>query len=166
MGAKIKVKNKKIRYGEKLADIFVKSQPALKKINCPPNLSSNLIDEFLILFLVAAKANGISSFSNLSELNKKESPRLKLGSKLLNQLGIKTKLKKDSIKIFGNPAINLRKTINIKNYYKDHRIFMTSVIAALTFGGKWKISDVDSYKSSFPSFLKIIKKLGYKLKLV
>ena len=166
MGAKIKVKNKKIRYGEKLADIFVKSQPVLKKINCPPNLSSNLIDEFLILFLVAAKANGISSFSNLSELNKKESPRLKLGSKLLNQLGIKTKLKKDSIKIFGNPAINLRKTMNIKNYYKDHRIFMTSVIAALTFGGKWKISDVDSYKSSFPSFLKIIKKLGYKLKLV
>jgi len=166
MGAKIRVKNTKIRYGEKLADIFVKSQPALKKINCPPNLNSNLIDEFLILFLVAAKANGISSFSNLSELNKKESPRLKLGSKLLNQLGIKTKLKKDSIKIFGNPAINLRKTINIKNYYKDHRIFMTSVIAALTFGGKWKISDVDSYKSSFPSFLKIIKKLGYKFKLV
>ena len=166
MGAKIRVRNTKIRYGEKLADIFVKSQPALKKINCPPNLNSNLIDEFLILFLVAAKANGISSFSNLSELNKKESPRLKLGSKLLNQLGIKTKLKKDSIKIFGNPAINLRKTINIKNYYKDHRIFMTSVIAALTFGGKWKISDVDSYKSSFPSFLKIIKKLGYKFKLV
>ena len=166
MGAKIRVKNTKIRYGEKLADIFVKSQPALKKINCPPNLNSNLIDEFLILFLVAAKANGISSFSNLGELNKKESPRLKLGSKLLNQLGIKTKLKKDSIKIFGNPAINLRKTINVKNYYKDHRIFMTSVIAALTFGGKWKISDVDSYKSSFPSFLKIIKKLGYKFKLV
>ena len=166
MGAKIRVRNTKIRYGEKLADIFVKSQPALKKINCPPNLNSNLIDEFLILFLVAAKANGISSFSNLSELNKKESPRLKLGSKLLNQLGIKTTIKKDSIKIFGNPAINLRKTINIKNYYKDHRIFMTSVIAALTFGGKWKISDVDSYKSSFPSFLKIIKKLGYKFKLV
>ena len=43
---------------------------------------------------------------------------------------------------------------------------MTSVIAALTFGGKWKISDADSYKSSFPSFLKILKKLGYELKLV
>jgi len=67
-------------------------------------------------------------------------------------LKLPAKNKKDSIKIFGNPAINLRKTINVKNYYKDHRIFMTSVIAALTFGGKWKISDVDSYKSSFPSF--------------
>tara|TARA_B100002051_G_scaffold273373_1_gene312026 strand:+ start:2361 stop:3698 length:1338 start_codon:yes stop_codon:yes gene_type:complete len=166
MGAKIKIKNTKKRYGEKQADIFVKSQPTLKKINCPPNLNSNLIDEFLIIFLVAAKANGVSKFSNLSELNKKESPRLKLGSELLNQLGIKTELTKDTIKIFGNPGINLKKTIDIKNYYKDHRIFMTSVIAALTFGGKWKISDIDSYKSSFPSFLKIIKKLGYKFNFI
>tara|TARA_A100001015_G_scaffold319146_1_gene441167 strand:+ start:2928 stop:4262 length:1335 start_codon:yes stop_codon:yes gene_type:complete len=166
MGAKIKIKNVKIRYGEKQADIIVKSQPVLKKINCPPSLNSNLIDEFLIIFLAAAKAEGVSSFSNLGELNKKESPRLKLGSKLLNYLGIKTKLTKDSIKIFGNPNINLKKNINIKNYYKDHRIFMTSVIAAIAFGGKWKIDDVNSYKSSFPSFLDILKKLGFKFKLI
>ena len=88
-----------------------------------------------------------------------------MGSQILNQLGIKTKLTKDSIKIFGDPALNLKKSISIKNYYKDHRIFMTSVIAAFTFGGKWKIDDIDSYKSSFPSFLDIIKKLGFKFKL-
>tara|TARA_X000000950_G_scaffold282872_1_gene382521 strand:+ start:1337 stop:2671 length:1335 start_codon:yes stop_codon:yes gene_type:complete len=165
MGAKIKLNNIKIKYGEKLADIFVKSQPNLKKINCPPSLNSNLIDEFLIIFLAAAKAKGVSNFTNLGELNKKESPRLKLGSKLLNHLGIKTRLTKDSIKIFGNPGIDLKKSIYIKDYFKDHRIFMTSVIAAYTFGGKWKIDDVSSYKSSFPSFLNIIKKLGYKFKL-
>ena len=166
MGARIKIKNVRSRFGEKQADLHVKSQPTLKKINCPSSLNSNLIDEFLILFLAAAKANGVSSFSDLGELDKKESPRLKLGSKLLNQLGIKTRLTKDSIKIFGNPYINLKKTINIKNYYKDHRIFMTSVIAAFTFGGKWKIDDIDSYKSSFPSFLNIIKKLGLKFKII
>ncbi len=166
MGAKIKIKNIKTKYGEKQGDLYVKSQSTLRKITCPPNLNSNLIDEFLIIFLAAAKANGVSSFSNLGELNKKESPRLKLGSKLLNQLGIKTKLTKDSIKIFGNPAIDLKKTINIENYYKDHRIFMTAVIAAFTFGGKWKINDIDSYKSSFPSFLNIVKKLGFKFKIV
>ena len=165
MGAKIKIKNIKKRYGEKQADIFVKSQKTLKKINCPPSFNSNLIDEFLIIFLAAAKAKGVSRFTKLGELNKKESPRLKLGSKLLNQLGIKTRLTKDSIKIFGNPGIDLKKSVHIKNYFKDHRIFMTSVIAAYTFGGKWKIDDVSSYKSSFPSFLNIIKKLGYKFKL-
>ena len=162
MGAKIKFNNVKNKYGEKQADISVKSQPVLKKINCPPSLNSNLIDEFLIIFLAAAKAKGVSSFTNLGELNKKESPRLKLGSKLLNQLGIKTRLTKDSIKIFGNPNIDLKKKIYIKDYYKDHRIFMTSVIAAYTFGGKWKIDDVSSYKTSFPSFLNIIKKFGFK----
>ena len=61
MGAKIKIKNIKKKYGEKQADIFVKSQNILKKINCPPSLNSNLIDEFLIIFLVAAKANGVSN---------------------------------------------------------------------------------------------------------
>ena len=164
MGAKIKIKNIRKRYQEKQADIIVKSQKNLKKINCPPSLNSNLIDEFLILFLAAAKAKGVSSFTNLGELNKKESPRLKLGSRLLNQLGIRTKLTKDSIKIFGNPDVDLKKSVNVKNYFKDHRIFMTSVIAAYTFGGKWEINDIDSFKSSFPSFLNIIKKLGFKFR--
>ena len=67
-----------------------------------------------------------------------------------------------SIKIFGNPKLKINKKIFIKNYYKDHRIFMTSVIAALSLGGKWIIEDMDSYKSSFPSFLKILQKIGYK----
>ena len=165
MGAKIKIMSVKRKYGEKQADIFVKSQSRLNKIICPSKLNSSLIDEFLIIFLVAAKAKGISKFSKLDELNKKESPRLKLGSKLLNQIGIKTILTKNSIKIFGNPKINIKKKIHIKKYFKDHRIFMTSVIAACAFGGKWKIEDSDSYKSSFPSFLKILKKLGYKFKV-
>ena len=39
---------------------------------------------------------------------------------------------------------------------------MTSVIASLCFGGKWIIEDMESYKSSFPSFLKILRKIGYK----
>ena len=166
MGAKIKIKNIKKKYGERLADISVKSQPSLKKINCSPSLNSSLIDEFLIIFLVAAKAKGVSSFSNLEELNKKESPRLKLGSKLLNQLGVKNNLTKNSIKIFGNPNLNIKKTIKVNKYHKDHRIFMTSVIAAFTLGGKWIIDDAESYKSSFPSFLKIIKKLGYRFTLI
>ena len=66
---------------------------------------------------------------------------------------------KGSIKIFGNPNLNLDKKIIIKNFLKDHRVFMTSVIAALAFGGSWKIYDKDSIKTSFPNFLKIINNL-------
>ena len=39
---------------------------------------------------------------------------------------------------------------------------MTSVIAALCLGGKWTIEDAESHKSSFPSFIRILKKIGYK----
>jgi len=166
MGAKIKILNKKNRYGEIIGDIFVKSQSKLRAINCPSSMNSNAIDEFLIIFLIAAKASGVSNFKNLGELNKKESPRLKLGSKILNKMGIKTVQKKNSIKIFGNPKLSIQKDIVIKNFYKDHRIFMTSVIAALCFGGKWVIHDVDSHKSSFPSFMNLLKKIGSKYTLI
>ena len=76
-------------------------------------------------------------------------------------MGIKVKLGIGSIKIFGNPKLRINKKILINNYYKDHRVFMTSVIAALSLGGKWIIEDAESHKSSFPSFLKILKKIGY-----
>ena len=150
---------KKIYKGEVVADIFIKSPKKLKSIDCPSKLNSSAIDEFLIIFLIAAKAKGVSFFKNLEELNKKESPRLKWGSKILRMMGIKTIITKNSIKIFGNPKLKVNKKIVIKNYLKDHRVFMTSVIAALSFGGLWKIYDQDSIKTSFPDFLKIINKI-------
>ena len=159
MGASIKLLNKRIYKGEKIADIFVKSSKNLKSINCPIELNSSAIDEFLVIFLVAAKSKGISLFRNLSELNQKESPRLKWGSKILNYIGIRNITTSNSIKIFGNPHIKVNNIIKIKGFLKDHRVFMMSVIAAMTFGGKWEISDLDSIKTSFPSFLKTLNSI-------
>ena len=162
MGAKILLKNQRNYRGEKIADILIKSSNNLKAINCPSELNSSAIDEFLVIFLLAAKAKGISYFKGLSELNQKESPRLNWGSKILNMMGVKTELTKDSIKIYGQPNLKIIKPILIKNYLKDHRVFMMSTIAALTCGGQWKIHDKDSINTSFPSFLKIIKKINNK----
>ena len=160
MGVQILYKNEKIYKGEKIADIKITSPKSLKAIDCPKKFNSGAIDEFLVIFLIAAKANGVSYFKGLSELNQKESPRLDWGAKILNKMGIKNIKTKDSIKIFGNPDLNLNKKIIIKNFLKDHRVFMTSVIAALSFGGKWEIHDKDSIKTSFPNFLKIIDNLN------
>jgi len=162
MGAKILLKNQRNYRREKISDILIKSSSTLKAINCPPELNSSAIDEFLVIFLAAAKANGISYFKDLSELNQKESPRLNWGSKILNMMGIKTELTKDSIKIYGQPDLKITAPITIKNYLKDHRVFMMSTIAALTFGGQWKIHNKDSINTSFPSFLKIVKKINGK----
>ena len=162
MGAKIFLKKQRNYRGEKIADILIKSSNNLKGINCPTELNSSSIDEFLVIFLAAAKAKGISYFKNISELNQKESPRLNWGSKILNMMGVKTKLTKDSIKIYGQPNLKIKKPITIKNYMKDHRIFMMSTIAALAYGNKWTIHDKDSINTSFPSFLKIIKEINHK----
>ena len=159
MGVNIVFQNQKTYKGEKLADIKIEGGKKLKAINCPTNLNSGAIDEFLVIFLVAAKAKGISYFKDLAELNQKESPRLKWGSKILNMMGVKNIVTNSSIKIYGNPNLEIRKKIIIKNYLKDHRVFMTSVIASLSFGGEWHIYDKDSIKTSFPNFLKIINEL-------
>ena len=74
-------------------------------------------------------------------------------------MGIKTITTDSSIKIYGNPKLKINKKIIIKNYLKDHRVFMTSVIAASVFGGTWNIYDRDSIRTSFPAFLNIINDL-------
>ena len=150
MNANINLKNKRLYNGENIGDIIVESRNNLTSINSPKNLNSSAIDEFLVIFLVAAKAKGISKFKNLSELNKKESPRLEIALNFLSQIGVKYSRKSDNIKIYGNPNLKLNGEYFIKNFRKDHRVFMMSCIAALTFGGKWKIDDKDSINTSFP----------------
>jgi 3-phosphoshikimate 1-carboxyvinyltransferase len=163
MGVKIRKINVKDYKGEKIADLIVKSTKNIKAINCPPRLNSSAIDEFLLIFLLAAKAKGVSYFKNLSELNEKESPRLKWGSKILNKMGIKNVLTDKSIKIYGNPNLDIKKKIIIKDFLKDHRVFMTATVAALIFGGQWSIADKDAINTSFPSFLKKMRYLGAKI---
>ena len=114
----------------------------------------------LIIFLLCAKAKGISTFNNIEELRQKESDRLKIASKFLRMIGIRVKEDFGRIKIYGNPNINLKKNYKVKNFLKDHRVFMMSSIAALTFGGNFKIYDKSSIKSSFPNFIEILKNLG------
>ncbi len=165
MGAKIKFLNKKRYKGELVGDIFVSSNNKLKAINLDSSLNSSAIDEFLLIFLVASKCSGVSSFKKLSELNKKESKRLDWGIKILKMMDINVKkTKNDGIRIWGDKNLKLDKNYKIKNYLKDHRIFMVSVIAALSLGGNWKIYDPDSSNTSFPTFLKILNDLGANIK--
>ena len=167
MGAKIIFKNKKIYKGEKVSDIYCKSANKLKSINLEKNFNnSSMIDEFNSLFIIASFSNGISTFKGLKELNRKESKRLDWGFKILKMIGVKTKkIGNDGIKIWGNPNLQIDKKYIIKNYLKDHRIAMCTIILALARGGNWEIHDVDSIKTSFPSFLKIIKFLGGKYEI-
>ena len=85
-------------------------------------------------------------------------------NKILNQIGIRTKLKGDTIKIYGNPKLSLNKSYKIKTMY-DHRLSMCGVVLGLTFGGKIIVEDCHSIATSFPNFLKIMKSLGAKYEI-
>jgi 3-phosphoshikimate 1-carboxyvinyltransferase len=166
MGSKIALKNIKSKCGERIGDIVIKSSN-LKSINCPASIVPYTIDEMPLMFLCAAFANGVSLFKGCQELEMKESRRLSLMNKMLNQIGIRTKLiDNDSIKIYGNPNLNLNnKTYRIKTAY-DHRLSMVGIILGLTFpGGKIIVEDCNSIATSFPNFLNLMKQLGAKYEI-
>lgn len=162
MGAKIKFDNIKKVNGEKRGNIIAESSN-LKSINCPASLAPSYIDEAPLAFLCSAKSKGISTFKGLNELNKKESRRLEVCSKILSKIGIKTKLKKDSIKIWGNPNINIKRTLTF-NTFADHRIAMLCHVigATLLSKGKILINNCEMIKTSFPNWFKCLKKINLK----
>ena len=82
---------------------------------------------------------------------------------MLNTIGIKTSLKKDSIKIWGNPNINIKKTLTFETF-GDHRIAMLSHVigAAFLSQGKILIRNCETIKTSFPNWFKCLKKINLK----
>ena len=166
MGGKITLKNIRSQCEERIGDIIIKSSN-LKPINCPASIVPFAIDEMPLIFLAASFSNGVSIFKGCRELEMKESRRLSLMNKMLNQIGIRTNLiDSDSIKIYGNPNLNLNnRTYRIQTAY-DHRLSMVGIILGLTFpGGKIIVEDCNSIATSFPNFLNLVKQLGAKYEI-
>ena len=163
MNANIKIKNLKKKSGELVGDIFIKSS-SLKTINCPEELVPSTIDEFPFLFVVAATIKGVTKFSGINELRHKESDRIKSMETGLNQIGIKTKSTIGTLKIYGNPNIQISKTLRIfsKN---DHRIAMSFFCLGQLLNGNIEIKNFETVNTSFSKFLVTMKKIGAKYEI-
>tara|TARA_B100001013_G_C24414221_1_gene365145 strand:- start:146 stop:670 length:525 start_codon:yes stop_codon:yes gene_type:complete len=163
MNANIKFKNLKKRSGESVGDIYVKSS-LLKPINCPKELVPSAIDEYPLLFSLASVLKGVTKFSGISELRHKESDRIKSMEIGLNRIGIKTKSTLNSLEIFGNPNIQIKKTLRIfsKN---DHRVAMAFFCLGQLLKGNILISNFETVNTSFSKFLFIMKKIGAKYEI-
>jgi len=160
-GAKIKFSNKKKESNEIVADIFVESKK-IKPIIASQEFYVKATDEYPILFIISALTNGTSIFKNVGGLKNKESDRIKEMQKVLRQVGIRTLLSKNELKIFGKGMINANnKKIIIPNL-GDHRIAMSAFVLASLTGAKTKIKNFETVFTSSPSFLKIMKFLGAK----
>ncbi len=163
-GAKITFKNIKINNSEPIGDILVKSCK-IKAIQADKSYYVKSTDEYPILFIIAALTEGVSNFSGISELSNKESSRAHEIRKILKQVGIKCKLSKNQMKIYGKKDIkHLKKIIKVPNL-GDHRICMSTVILSLITGIKSNIKNFETVDTSSPNFLNIIKLLGGKFEI-
>jgi len=163
MNANIKIKNLKKKSGEPVGNIFVKSS-FLKPINCPKELVPSLIDELPFLFVISSVIKGVTKFSGINELRHKESDRIKSMEIGLNQIGIKTKSTINSLKIYGNPNIQMNKTLRIFSK-KDHRIAMSFFCLGKLLNGNVEINNFETVNTSFSKFLFTMKKIGAKYEI-
>lgn len=159
MGAKIKFINKKNYYGEPVGDIIAKYSPNLKGTNIKKNEVPGLIDEVLILSIVAMFCNSKSTFSNLEELKFKESNRLEMIYQNLKLCGAKIQKKKNSLIFNGLTEKFYSSEIPLIKTQGDHRLALSFFCFAAISRKKIIIDDINSIKVSFPNFLTIIKKI-------
>ena len=163
-GAKIKFANIKKINNEIFGDIIVKSCN-LKPIRASKIYYVSMTDEYPILFIMAALINGKSTFKGISGLVNKESNRILEIKNILDQVDIKSTIKKDEFVIYGKGLFDAsRKKVFVKNL-GDHRICMSTFILALLTGAKTKIKNFETVFTSSPSFLKIMRILGAKFEI-
>ena len=158
MNANIKIVNLKKKAGELIGNLIIKSS-SLKSIKCPKSLVPFTIDEFPLLFIAASLVKGVSKFYGIGELRHKESDRIRGIELGLNKIGIKTKSTANSLTIFGNSNIEIRKTLIISPE-KDHRIAMAFFCLGQLLNGRVRINNFQTVNTSFAKFLFTMKKIG------
>ncbi|HBA66573.1 MAG TPA: 3-phosphoshikimate 1-carboxyvinyltransferase [Methylococcaceae bacterium] len=157
MGADIEILNERIVGGEPVADLHVKSAP-LKGIDIPEELVPLAIDEFPVLFVAAACAEGQTRLTGAEELRVKESDRIQVMADGLQILGVDAQPTPDGMIIQGGKIGS-----GSVESHGDHRIAMAFSIAGLRADGKIVINDCENVNTSFPEFIEIAPSLGLKL---
>jgi 3-phosphoshikimate 1-carboxyvinyltransferase len=164
MGADIELRNQRLVGGEPVADIRVRGTQ-LRGIEIPVEQVPLAIDEFPVLFIAAACAQGRTVLRGAEELRVKESDRITAMADGLQQLGVVAQVLDDGIIIegFGEEGAFTGGTVGS---HHDHRIAMAFAVAALRAKGAVTVLETDNVATSFPGFEKLMAELGLQLRLV
>lgn len=162
MGADLTFENEREVGGEPVADIRARHS-ALRGIDVPPEIAPRMIDEFPILFIAAAMAEGETRTSGLSELRVKESDRLSVMARGLKQCGVTVEEQEGGLTITGTGGDKLRPletSIPKVAAELDHRIVMSFAVAGLASQHGVAIDDISPLATSFPTFPPMMADLG------
>lgn len=158
MGADIELLNSKEVGGEPVADIRVRYAP-LKGINIPEDQVPLAIDEFPVLFVAAACAEGKTVLTGAEELRVKESDRIQVMADGLKVLGVDIEPTEDGAVICGGQTMGGGEVVS----HGDHRIAMAFAVAALRAESKITIRDCANVATSFPNFIALANQVGFNL---
>ncbi|MEQ1754706.1 MAG: 3-phosphoshikimate 1-carboxyvinyltransferase [Micropepsaceae bacterium] len=160
MGANIGIENERTESGEIIGDLIV-SHSALRGTDVEPQLAPSMIDEFPVLAVAAAFAEGRTRMNGLAELRVKESDRLAAVAEGLKTIGVKFELGADWLVVEGCGPAGVPGGGRVTTHM-DHRIAMSFLIAGLASQAPVSVDDTRFIATSFPSFIPMMQALGAK----
>ena len=156
MGASIEESEARGDAGEPMARLRVRASK-LRGVEVPPERAPSMIDEYLVLAVAAAFAEGTTIMRGLQELRVKESDRLEATADMLRVNGVKVEIAGDDLIVEGRghvPGGGLVAT------HMDHRIAMSALVMGCAADKGVKVDDTAFIATSFPDFIPMMRQLG------
>jgi 3-phosphoshikimate 1-carboxyvinyltransferase len=161
MGGQIEIANTRTSGAEPVADLLVR-RSELRGIVVPSELVALSIDEFPVLFIAAACAEGETLISGAEELRLKESDRIAVMSAGLRTLGVTHETYADGMRVAGRP-VGAAFGAGEVDSGGDHRAAMSFSVASLRSAGPIVIRDVANVATSFPGYVQLARQAGLDL---
>jgi 3-phosphoshikimate 1-carboxyvinyltransferase len=159
MGADLGLENRRELAGEPLADLVVRGGGALKGVEVPPERAPSMIDEYPILAVACAFAEGRSVFHGVGELRVKESDRLAAVARGLTACGVRVEETADTLTVHGMGPQGVAGGATVAADL-DHRIAMAFAVLGLASQEPVAIDDARTIDTSFPGFAALMRRLG------
>lgn len=157
MGASLAITNRRTAGGEEIGDIRARSSP-LKGVEVPPERAPSMIDEYPILAVAAAFAEGRAVMHGLEELRVKESDRLSAIAAALRACGVTVHETTDSLTIEGRGVDGVQG--GFIETHMDHRIAMSFLVMGLASQNPVAVDDSSMIATSFPTFADLMRDLS------
>lgn len=158
MGADITLTPGGTACGEALCDITARSS-RLKGITVPAQVAASMIDEYPILSVISAFAQGVTRMEGLAELRAKESDRLAASADLLSANGVEVELGEDTLTVHGRGGEAIPGGGRVETRH-DHRLAMSGLVLGLNSVNPVIVDDVSMIATSYPGFFKDMAALG------
>jgi 3-phosphoshikimate 1-carboxyvinyltransferase len=156
MGANIDVLSAKNEGGEEVADLRVKAS-SLRGVEVPAARVPSMIDEYPILAVLAAFAEGTTRMRGLSELRVKESDRLAATADMLRVNGVAVEIEGDDLIVHGNGSVSGGGVVAT---HMDHRLAMSALVMGLASEKPVAVDDAAFIATSFPGFVELMCATG------